>query len=53
MRADARQAGDVVHGVEDVGHDVADGFRDVENFGRGVDNSYDQGVEQGEQQGGW
>lgn len=54
-RAEAQvlQAGDVVHGVEDVGHDIADGFRDVENFGRGVDNSYDEGVQQGEQQGGW
>ncbi|KAH9930610.1 uncharacterized protein B0H18DRAFT_953034 [Fomitopsis serialis] len=47
------QAGDVAHGVTDVGRDIGDGVRDVENFGSGVDNSYDQGVQQGEQQGGW
>lgn len=39
--------------MTDVGRDVVDGFKDVENFGRGVDGSYDQGVQQGEQQGGF
>ncbi|KAI0724980.1 hypothetical protein C8Q72DRAFT_627144 [Fomitopsis betulina] len=47
------QTGDAVHDVDDIGRDLVDGVKDVAGFGRGVDNSYDQGVQQGEQQGGW